>query len=184
MSLYKILAKFSKNSVSTVYVNNFESPVGQVTAAADDDFLYIVTFEDSKNFEKHFDTLAKELSCKYIESKNKVLEKFEKEFTDYIDGKLKNFTVPIKTHGSDFQKDVWNKLLELPYGSTQTYGDLAKALGRPPSHSRAVGAACGANALLVVVPCHRLIASGSKGGGYDAGVDRKDKLIQLEKSNS
>lgn len=70
--------------------------------------------------------------------------------------------------------------MELPYGSTQTYGQLAKALGRPPTHSRAVGAACGANGLLLVVPCHRLVASGSK-GGYNSGVDRKDKLIEHEK---
>lgn len=78
---------------------------------------------------------------------------------------------------------MWDKLLQLPYGSTLTYGDLAKALGRPASHSRAVGAACGANSLLLVVPCHRLVASGSK-GGYNSGVDRKSKLIELEKSYS
>ena len=72
--------------------------------------------------------------------------------------------------------------MELPYGSTQTYGELAGAIGRPLSHSRAVGAACGANFLLLVVPCHRLVAAGSK-GGYNSGVDRKAKLIELEKSH-
>lgn len=74
---------------------------------------------------------------------------------------------------------MWNKLLELPYGSTQTYADLAVALGRAKSHSRAVGGACGANPLFVVVPCHRVVGNNSK-GGYNSGEDRKDKLLQLE----
>ncbi|KAJ8722174.1 hypothetical protein PYW08_004576 [Mythimna loreyi] len=181
MSLSKILTKYSNNSGALVYVNTYDFPVGKTIAAADDEFLYIITFEDSKNLEKHFETLSKELSCKFIESENKVLQKLKTELSDYFDCKLKKFTVPIKTFGSDFQKDVWNKLLELPYGSTQTYGDLAKAMGRPASHSRAVGAACGANSLPIVVPCHRIVASGSK-GGYSSGVDRKSKLIELEKS--
>ncbi|XP_026746879.1 uncharacterized protein LOC113508104 [Trichoplusia ni] len=180
--LSKLISKFDKNP-NTVYVNTFESPVGTVIAAADENYLYIATFEDSKNFEKCFDVVAKELSCKYILKKNEVLQTFEKELSAYFEGKLKKFTIPIKTFGSDFQKEVWKKLMDLPYGSTQSYGDLAKDLGRSASHSRAVGAACGANALLIVVPCHRLVASGSK-GGYNSGVDRKDKLIELEKKGS
>lgn len=65
------------------------------------------------------------------------------------------------------------------YGTTQTYGELAKALGRSGSHARAIGAACGANAHIIVVPCHRIVASSSK-GGFSCGVDRKDWLLQHE----
>lgn len=77
-------------------------------------------------------------------------------------------------------QEVWNKLTEIPYGTTETYGDLAKDLGRSASHSRAVGAACGANAHLIVIPCHRLVATGSK-GGFSSGIDRKEWLIKHEK---
>lgn len=104
MSLSIIISKFSNNSGASVCVYCYESPVGKVITAADDDFLYILTFEDSKNFEKSFESLAKELSCKIIENENKVLKKFKEELSDYFGGKLKNFTVPIKTFGSDFQK--------------------------------------------------------------------------------
>lgn len=70
--------------------------------------------------------------------------------------------------------------MELPYGSTSTYGEIAKALGRPASHARAVGAACGANAHLLVIPCHRVVASGSK-GGFSCGLNRKEWLLNHEK---
>ncbi|XP_075977897.1 O-6-alkylguanine-DNA alkyltransferase [Anticarsia gemmatalis] len=177
------ILKLSKSSDKVVNVCAIDSSVGKAFAAADDDNLYIVTFEDSKSLEKKFEALSKELSCKFVEDKNKIIKLLEKELNDYLDGKLKKFTVPIKSFGSEFQNEVWDKLLELPYGSTQTYGDVAKALGRPGSHSRAVGAACGANPLAIIVPCHRLIASNSK-GGYNSGVDRKEKLLELENKYS
>lgn len=101
--LAKLISKFDKNP-NKVYVNTFESPVGTVIAAADEDYLYIATFEDSKNFVKCFDVVAKELSCKYILEKNEVLQTFEQELSEYFEGKLKKFTVPIKMFGSDFQK--------------------------------------------------------------------------------
>lgn len=104
MSVAKIISKFSKNSTTTVYVQTFESPVGKAIAAADDDFLYIVTFEDSRNYESHFEILTKQLSCKFVEYKNKLLQKFEEELSAYFEGKLKKFSIPIKTFGSEFQK--------------------------------------------------------------------------------
>lgn len=69
----------------------------------------------------------------------------------------------------------------MPYGSTQSYGDLAKSLGRSASHARAIGAACGANPHLLVIPCHRLVASNAKGGGFSSGLDRKEWLLNHEK---
>lgn len=75
---------------------------------------------------------------------------------------------------------MWNKLLEVPYGSTNTYGDLAKLLGRPASHARAVGSACGANSHILLIPCHRLVSTASK-GGFSCGIDRKEWLLKHEK---
>ncbi|XP_034832341.1 methylated-DNA--protein-cysteine methyltransferase [Maniola hyperantus] len=182
MNLSEILIRNSKDGDTDklVYVHTFKSPVGNIIAGVDQDFLYFVCFEDSKNLDKIFKTVSKKLSCEFIEGKNKILKILEYEIQEYFDGKLKRFTVPIKTFGSEFQKEVWDKLMEIPYGTTQTYGTLAQEMGRPASHSRAVGAACGANAHVLVIPCHRLVATGSK-GGFSCGVDRKEWLIKHEK---
>ncbi|XP_028158098.1 uncharacterized protein LOC114351191 [Ostrinia furnacalis] len=184
-SLNHIFTKYSvNNSECSVYYYTFDSPLGDITAVADDSYLYMVCFEDSKNNESTIKSISKKLSCSFVEEKNEVLIKFEEELAAYLDGKLKKFTVPLKMIGTDFQKDVWKKLLKMPYGSTQTYGDLAKSLGRSASSSRAIGAACGANPHLLVVPCHRLVASNAKGGGFSSGVDRKEWLLNHEKKNN
>ncbi|XP_041979196.1 methylated-DNA--protein-cysteine methyltransferase, inducible [Aricia agestis] len=184
MTLSVILKKYEANCGSKeVNVIKVDSPVGEIIACADENHLLLVTFEDTKNFEKRFEVIAEECQCKFIEKPNKILESFQSEMKLYFEGKLKSFNVPVRTFGSDFQKEVWEKLLKLPYGSTQSYGDLAKEMGRPSSHSRAVGAACGANAHLIVIPCHRLVASGSK-GGFNSGKDRKEWLLNHEKKCS
>ncbi|XP_072949351.1 methylated-DNA--protein-cysteine methyltransferase [Epargyreus clarus] len=183
MVLSSILKKYSKKSSVEVYVTTIDTTLGKLVAAADEDFIYMVSFEDSKNMEKYIQTISEQLSCTFVEDTNKLLQNFESELKDYLEGNLKKFTVPIKMFGSDFQKEVWNGLLNMPYASTQTYGDMAKVLGRPTSHSRAVGAACGANAHVIVIPCHRLVASGSK-GGFSCGIDRKDWLLKHEKDHS
>ncbi|XP_032517420.2 methylated-DNA--protein-cysteine methyltransferase [Danaus plexippus] len=180
MEFSELLTKFSQNSKKSICILRFDSPIGKIVAAGDDNFLYVVVFEDSKNFEKELRVIADNLSCSFVEKKSKILEQFECEIKDYFDGNLRKFTVPIKTFGTDFQKEVWKHLLELPYGSTQTYGSLAKNMGRAASHSRAIGAACGANAHLIIIPCHRLVASATN-GGFSCGVNRKEWLIEHEK---
>ncbi|VVC86625.1 unnamed protein product, partial [Leptidea sinapis] len=170
--------------------NGFENMVDALNGilrgeniAADDEYLYAVCFEDTKNMDKIFKNIAESSSCNFVHEQNKTLKQFHSELTDYFNGKLKKFLTPIKTTGSEFQKEVWNKLVEQPYGSTQSYADLAKSLGRSSSHSRAIGAACGANAHLIVVPCHRIVASAHK-GGFSCGIDRKEWLLNHEKKYS
>ncbi|RVE50878.1 hypothetical protein evm_004445 [Chilo suppressalis] len=185
MDINQLIKKYSKNSLTApkVYLSSFDTPVGKVAAAADDEFVYMITFVDSKNIEKKIQTISDEILCQFLNKKNRILQELEDELRLYFEGNCKKFTIPIKTIGSEFQKAVWNKLLELPYGSTQTYGDLAKSLGRSSSHARAIGAACGANAHLLVVPCHRLVATGTK-GGFSSGIDRKEWLLQHEQKHT
>ncbi|XP_013193242.1 methylated-DNA--protein-cysteine methyltransferase [Amyelois transitella] len=183
MTISKIVDRYNKDSNKTVYLCDLKTPVGKLIAAGDENYLYMLSSEDSKNFEKHIKVISEELSCRFTEGDTTLLCKLKDEIASYFDGKLTQFTVPIKTFGSDFQKQVWKKLQELPFGTIQTYGDLAKSLGRAASHSRAVGAACGANAILIVIPCHRLVASGSK-GGFSSGLDRKELLLNHEKKYS
>jgi methylated-DNA-[protein]-cysteine S-methyltransferase len=104
------------------------------------------------------------------------------ELAAYFGGELTEFTVPLAPSGTAFQLAVWGELTRIPYGITTTYGDIARALGKSPVASRAVGAANGSNPISVIVPCHRVI--GADGGltGYGGGLDRKLTLLKLEGS--
>jgi methylated-DNA-[protein]-cysteine S-methyltransferase len=100
----------------------------------------------------------------------------------YFGGELKDFDLPLAPHGTAFQLAVWTELTRIPYGATTSYGDIAKALGKSPVASRAVGAANGRNPIPIIVPCHRVI--GADGGltGYGGGLDRKLTLLKVEGS--
>ena len=113
------------------------------------------------------------------QSDTPVLVEAIRQLNDYFDGTLETFDLPLAPPGSAHQQAVWQAMCTIPYGHTQTYGELAKASG---SVARAVGAACGANPLPVIIPCHRVLAAGGKMGGYsgDGGVETKVALLRLE----
>lgn len=99
---------------------------------------------------------------------------------DYFKGHLQSLSdIPTETSGSDFQRRVWRALMKISAGTTQTYGELAKALGKP-SASRAVGLANGANPIAIIVPCHRVIGANGKLTGYGGGLERKRWLLEHE----
>lgn len=97
----------------------------------------------------------------------------------YFDGKLKDFNLPLAPHGTPRQREIWHAMANIPYGETCTYGDLARALG---SAARAIGGACGANPIPIVIPCHRVLGAGNAMGGYSFadGTDTKRRLLALE----
>ena len=98
----------------------------------------------------------------------------------YFAGDLKEFTLPLAPTGSPFQLAVWTELTKIPYGSTISYGDIARALGKRIVASRAVGLANGSNPISVIVPCHRVIGSDGSLTGYGGGLERKELLLRLE----
>lgn len=99
----------------------------------------------------------------------------------YFAGELLKFDLQLCPDGTDFQKEVWQALLEIPYGETWSYGQLAKHINRPNA-SRAVGAANGVNPIPVIIPCHRVIGSSGKLTGFGGGLETKEKLLSLEAS--
>jgi methylated-DNA-[protein]-cysteine S-methyltransferase len=101
------------------------------------------------------------------------------QLTEYFAGTRTTFDIPLALHGTPFQTDVWRVLGEIPYAETITYGELAQLVGRPRA-SRAVGQANGANPIPIVVPCHRVLASGQRIGGYGGGLETKQQLLTLE----
>ena len=109
---------------------------------------------------------------------NEAAQRVTRELDAYFSGTLTSFTVPLAPNGTTFQKQVWNALLDIPFGSTTTYGALAKLLGNPGA-MRAVGAANGANPIWLLIPCHRVV--GSQGlHGYAGGLERKAWLLRHE----
>jgi len=103
----------------------------------------------------------------------------ERELDDYLEGRLRRFTVPLDLRGTAFQREVWGRVLEIHYRGTRTYAEVAGAVGRPRA-ARAVGAANGANPIPILVPCHRLVGASGSLTGYGGGVALKRWLLALE----
>lgn len=108
-----------------------------------------------------------------------VIEQAKIELAEYFDCERAEFSIPLLLVGSDFQKKVWNELTEIPFGKTATYLDLSKKLGNAKA-IRAVASANGANALSILIPCHRIIGSDGRLVGYAGGFPTKRKLLELE----
>lgn len=108
-----------------------------------------------------------------------LLRRAERQLNSYFDGKLEEFDLPLNPAGTGFQKRVWKLMTKIPYGRTWSYGDIAEKLRSAP---RAVGGACGANHIPIIIPCHRVLAANGKMGGYsgDGGLDTKTALLRLE----
>ncbi len=102
------------------------------------------------------------------------------QLEEYFAGDRKEFTVPLAPSGTPFQMAVWTELTKIPYGSTVSYGDIARALGKRLVASRAVGLANGSNPISIIVPCHRVIGADGSLTGYGGGLERKDLLLRLE----
>ncbi|MGW2729951.1 methylated-DNA--[protein]-cysteine S-methyltransferase [Streptomyces sp. NPDC001494] len=105
----------------------------------------------------------------------------EEQLAAYFAGELTEFRLPLRAHGTEFRRRVWDALDTVPYGATATYGEIAARIGAPRAAVRAVGGAIGANPLLVLRPCHRVVGAGGALTGYAGGLDRKLLLLNLEK---
>lgn len=104
------------------------------------------------------------------------------QIEEYFEGIRTEFDIPVEFSGTDFQKNVWNALLNIPYGDTMSYGDIARITGNPKA-SRAVGKACNKNHILIIVPCHRVVGAKGKLVGFACGIDIKETLLGIEASN-
>jgi methylated-DNA-[protein]-cysteine S-methyltransferase len=109
-----------------------------------------------------------------------VLKEAYWQLSSYLAGKLKEFSLPLSPHGTDFQRKVWDVLRRIPYGETASYKDIAEAVGKPKAF-RAVGMANNRNPIPIIIPCHRVIGSDGTLVGYGGGLDMKRRLLDLEK---
>ena len=110
---------------------------------------------------------------------NALLERTKQELQEYFDGTRQEFSIPLDPQGTKFQKSVWAELMNIPFGKTISYGELAKRLG-DPLLTRAVGTANGANPISIIIPCHRVIGANGHLTGYGGGIERKRWLLDHE----
>ncbi|MCB9895042.1 MAG: methylated-DNA--[protein]-cysteine S-methyltransferase [Planctomycetes bacterium] len=112
---------------------------------------------------------------------HQVLQRARKQLEEYFAGARTSFDLPLAAQGTDFQRNVWKRLCEIPYGRTASYGELAARIGNPKA-SRAVGAANGRNPIAVIVPCHRVIGADGSLTGFGGGLERKQWLLEHERN--
>jgi len=123
--------------------------------------------------------IQKELNANYFVSNSGIIQTAIIQIEEYLNKQRKNFDIPILTTGTEFQKKVWNKLNQIPYGSTVSYFDLSRKLGDIKA-IRAVASANGANSISIIIPCHRVVGSNGDLTGYAGGISVKKRLLALE----
>jgi methylated-DNA-[protein]-cysteine S-methyltransferase len=148
------------------------SPVGKLKLVASNHGLVAVLWENDR-------PLRVRLTEPVLDDQHPILVETERQLMEYFAGKRKSFSVALDMRGTEFQKDVWEALVAIPFGETRSYGQLARQLGNSGAQ-RAVGAANGRNPISIIVPCHRVIGSSGKLTGFAGGLDVKAKLLSLE----
>jgi len=159
------------------------TPLGNMTAGAVKEGLCFLAFSDQAGMAAELENLAKLLDTEIKEGQHRYLRQVKRELKDYFSGKRKEFSVPLYTPGSEFQKSVWSALRNIPYGKTISYRKQAEILKNPGS-VRAVAQANASNRIVIIIPCHRVIGSDGKLIGYGGGLERKKWLINHEKKHS
>lgn len=159
------------------WIYHYASPLGDMTMASDGEALVSLCFDG----QKHFSTA---LPSGAVEGRLPVFNMTSRWLDIYFSGNEPDFMPPLKMQGTDFRQAVWKILLDIPYGKTITYGEIAARLvrerGLKAMSAQAVGGAVGHNPISIIVPCHRVIGAAGKMVGYGGGLDRKIALLEME----
>ncbi|PCJ22951.1 MAG: cysteine methyltransferase [SAR86 cluster bacterium] len=158
----------------TIYYEYHTTPIGKLLLAGDGDSLNLLGFPGGKMQRRHEPEWVSDSSS---------FKEVRQQLDSYFAGELEEFELSLKPTGTTFQESVWQALLEIPYGETWSYGQLAKHIGKPKA-SRAVGAANGLNPIPVIIPCHRVIGASGKLTGFGGGLETKQYLLGLESESA
>ncbi|MDF2840847.1 MAG: methylated-DNA--[protein]-cysteine S-methyltransferase [Clostridia bacterium] len=152
-----------------MYKAYYKSPIGFVELISDEDSLLALSFvEEAEKMD--------------MQTAPGVLKLALEQIDEYFQGKRNVFDIKLNAKGTEFQQKVWQRLIEVPYGKTACYGDIAAAVGNGKA-SRAVGGANNKNKIAIIIPCHRIVGADGSMTGYAGGLWRKEWLLQHEKSN-
>lgn len=159
------------------FIQHYNSPLGGILLAADEIGLTGLWFNGQKYF-------ARSLPAGYTEQNTPALSEAKRWLEVYFTGKKPDFMPPLHIVGSAFRRAVWEILLQIPYGKTTTYGEIARQLAEkqklPRMSAQAVGGAVGHNEISIIIPCHRVVGTNGSLTGYAGGIDKKIKLLELE----
>ena len=162
------------------YTHRYVSPLGGITLASDGEALTGLWFDGQKYFADTLDPQHKEKDLPVFDEAGRWLDV-------YFSGKAPDFTPKLRMKTTEFRKAVWEVLLTIPFGQTMTYGEIAaviaKQKGMNRMSARAVGGAVGHNAISLIIPCHRVVGANGSLTGYAGGIDKKVKLLALEKAD-
>lgn len=159
-----------------VSIQQYRSPLGGILLAADEVGLVGLWFEGQKYF-------ARTLPAEHCTQTTPILAEAVRWLDLYFAGQVPNFTLPLHPTGTSFQQAVWKILLQIPYGRTITYGEIARQLAARQGgrvSAQAVGGAVGHNQVSIIIPCHRVVGANGSLTGYAGGIDKKVKLLELE----
>lgn len=182
-SFKSILGTSPKNSKmeKIVDLKRIETPLGTMIACANENGICMLEFSDRKSLSKELEDISKYFKANIVQGENPHFKTLKKELEEYFERKRFDFTVPLAPVGTDFQKNVWEILRTIPYGTTRSYQQQADILGNPKA-VRAVANANGLNKISIIIPCHRVIGTNGRLTGYSGGIWRKQKLLELEKA--
>lgn len=169
-----------KRSIAIQY---FKSPFGDLILGDFERQLVLCDWQYRKMRDQIDRRLQTALDAVYVERETTIIQLAKKQLDEYFIKQRQSFDLKTLTIGTDFQKQVWQALTNIPYGKTASYLELSKNIGNS-SAIRAVASANGANALSIIIPCHRIIGSDGKLVGYAGGLAAKKKLLQLEGAGS
>ena len=164
-----------------INIQYYKTSVGELLLGSFEDKLCLLDYRYRKMrnaVDKRIQTAAK---ANYVEQSDEVIETAKQQIDEYLTGNRTSFDIPLIMFGTDFQKRVWKALIEVPYGATSSYLQLAKSINNEKA-VRAVATANGANAMSIIIPCHRIIGSDGSLVGYAGGLPAKKRLLSLENS--
>lgn len=161
--------------------HTFLSPLGPLVLIANNGKLLYCNW-DSPDCQAKLDKIKSQISSHDSPDDLEIIKETVSQLKEYFDGSRKNFFLPLHYTATPFCSQVWHALMTVPYGKTLSYKELSLIAGFPKGY-RAVAGACGANPIAIILPCHRIIASDGSPGGYTGGLDKKIRLLDLEKKN-
>ncbi len=167
--------------MNKINIQYYKTKIGELILGSFDEKLCLLDFRYRKMRTTVDNRIKNGLRAEYVEQNDEILDKTRKQLDEYLKGDRKKFDIPLLMVGTDFQKNVWNALMKVPYGTTSTYLQLAKDINNKEA-VRAVASANGANSIGLIIPCHRIIGSDGELVGYGGGLPVKKRLLKLEKA--
>jgi methylated-DNA-[protein]-cysteine S-methyltransferase len=162
-------ANMLRRLLMAIYLYN--SPIGRLLMEEKDGYITQL----SKNYP--------DITSKEVQQMTPIIKDAITQLEEYFAGQRKEFTIPIKPEGTDYMKSIWKQLVNIPYGTTLSYGQVAEMAGNKKG-ARSAGMACGRNPILILIPCHRVIGADGSLTGFACGLDTKKALLKLEKEKT